>query len=149
MHNPEQAIFTNMCMIYDHKGNVLVQNRVKSWCGVAFPGGHIENMESIVDSVKREILEETGLIINNLSLCGIKQWFSDDIRNVCFLYKTCDYSGELISSPEGDNFWIPLEKITSYKLSSGFFNMLDIFLKDDLSEYYHLRKNNEVIDTLK
>ncbi len=56
MHNPEQAIFTNMCMIYDHKGNVLVQNRVKNWCGVAFPGGHLENMESIVDSVKREIL---------------------------------------------------------------------------------------------
>ena len=52
MHNPEQAIFTNMCMIYDHKGNVLVQNRVKNWCGVAFPGGHLENMESIVDSVK-------------------------------------------------------------------------------------------------
>ena len=92
MHNPEQAIFTNMCMIYDHKGNVLVQNRVKNWCGVAFPGGHLENMESIVDSVKREILEETCLIINNLSLCGVKQWFSDDIRNVCFLYKTCDYS---------------------------------------------------------
>lgn len=110
MHNPEQAIFTNMCMIYDHKGNVLVQNRVKNWCGVAFPGGHLENMESIVDSVKREILEETGLIINNLSLCGVKQWFSDDIRNVCFLYKTCDYSGNLISSSEGDNFWITIKK---------------------------------------
>ena len=56
----EKAEFTNMCMIYDNEGNVLVQNRVKSWCGYAFPGGHLEPMESIVDSVIREVKEETG-----------------------------------------------------------------------------------------
>lgn len=51
MTRTENAEFTNMCMIYDDKGNVLVQNRKMSWCGLAFPGGHFEPKESIVDFV--------------------------------------------------------------------------------------------------
>ncbi|WP_337926721.1 NUDIX domain-containing protein [Paenibacillus caui] len=47
---------TNMCMIYDKtSGKVLVQDRIKSWKGISFPGGHIEDGESIVDSTIREI----------------------------------------------------------------------------------------------
>ena len=39
MDSTETSIFTNMCMIYDDKGNVLVQERVNPiWKGIAFPG---------------------------------------------------------------------------------------------------------------
>ena len=35
---------TNMCMIYDDQGNVLVEEKVgKDYKGIVFPGGHIEN----------------------------------------------------------------------------------------------------------
>lgn len=55
---------TNMVMIQDKStGKVVVQDRIKSWCGIAFPGGHSENGESIYDSAIREIKEETGLDI--------------------------------------------------------------------------------------
>ena len=147
-HNIEKAELTNMCMIYDNE-KVLVQNRVKSWCGIAFPGGHLEECESIVDSTIREVKEETGLDICSLELCGIKQWFCDGVRNICFLYKTNKYSGNLISSNEGENFWVSLDEIDKYKLAPGFSKMLDIFLDKDLSEYYHLKKKDEIIDTLK
>ena len=34
---------TNMVMIQnEHTGKVLVQDRIKSWKGLSFPGGHIE-----------------------------------------------------------------------------------------------------------
>lgn len=148
-HNIEKTELTNMCMIYDDAGHVLVQNRVKSWCGVAFPGGHIEEYESIVDSTIREIKEETGLDIWSLELCGVKQWFCDDVRNICFLYKTNKYKGDLISSNEGKNFWVSLDDIKTYKLASGFEKMLDIFLDDNLSEYYHLKRDNIITDKLK
>ena len=85
MHKPEKVELTNMCMIYKDN-QILVQDRVKSWTGVAFPGGHVELRESIVDSTIREIKEETGLDISNLKLCGIKQWFKADVRNICFLF---------------------------------------------------------------
>ena len=32
----------------------------------AFPGGHFEYMESITDSIKREVMEETGMEIQNI-----------------------------------------------------------------------------------
>ena len=43
MAREERAVFTNMCMISDGAGNVLVQNRrSKDWPGITFPGGHVE-----------------------------------------------------------------------------------------------------------
>ena len=66
---------TNMCMVYDGQGNVLVEEKVvKNYKGLVFPGGHIEGNEPIVDSVIREIKEETGLTVSNLELCGTKDW---------------------------------------------------------------------------
>lgn len=138
MRESEKAVFTNMCMIYDDEGNVLVQDRKKSWCGIAFPGGHLEKFESVVDSVIREIKEETGLEIWNLELCGVKQWFNaDEGRNVCFLFKTKNFRGNLISSDEGKNFWIKKSEIGKYKLANNFDTMLNVFENDTINEHYH------------
>ncbi len=36
----EKVELTNMCMVYDNDGNILVQDRVqKDWSGITFPGG--------------------------------------------------------------------------------------------------------------
>ena len=52
---------TNMIMIKNPENNcVLVQNRVKYWKGVSFPGGHVEKGESFTESAVREVKEETG-----------------------------------------------------------------------------------------
>ena len=61
MDRPERVILTNMCMICNGT-KVLVEN--KKWNdiqGIIFPGGHVEEHEPIVDSVIREIKEETGI----------------------------------------------------------------------------------------
>lgn len=148
MHKPEQVELTNMCMIYDGN-NILVQDRIKSWKGIAFPGGHVERKESIVDSTIREIKEETGLDITDLRLCGIKQWFKDDVRNICFLFKTNKFSGELKSNDEGKNFWIKREDLSKYTLASNFQVMLEVFESDTLSEHYHERMFDDSVDVLK
>lgn len=34
----EQVTLTNMCMVYDDKGNVLVQDKIdENWGGLTFP----------------------------------------------------------------------------------------------------------------
>lgn len=72
MSKYEKAELTNMCMIYDGAGRVVVQDKVgKNWGGITFPGGHVEKDESFVDSVIREVKEETGLDIQSPKLCGI------------------------------------------------------------------------------
>ena len=88
MAREEQAIFMNLCMVYDGQGNVLVQNRKNpNWSGITFPGGHVEAGESFADAVKREVWEETGLTIENPKLCGTKQFQTrQGERYVVFFY---------------------------------------------------------------
>ena len=134
MDRSERVILTNMCMVYDGS-KILVENRVKKdWPGITFPGGHVERGESIIASTIREIKEETGLDIQNLEMCGIKQFFDDDIRTIVFLYKTNQFSGVLRSSREGKVFWIERQDLKKYQLADGFASMLEIFENDKLSE---------------
>lgn len=125
MSRSETAIFTNMCMIYDGSGNILVQERTKrDWPGITFPGGHVEEGESFTEAVIREVLEETGLTIHRPQLCGIKQFKAKSgARYVVLLYKTDEYSGELVSSDEGEVFWIAREQLLDYPLAPDFFRL--------------------------
>ena len=143
MARSEAAIFTNMCMISDGKGNILVQDRRNpDWPGVTFPGGHVEPGEAFVESVIREVWEETGLTIENPVLCGTKQFQTkENERYVVLFYKTNRFSGELKSSDEGEVFWIPRETLPQYNLSLDFLEMVDIFESDNLSEFYYYKEN--------
>lgn len=131
---------TNMVMVEDRKtGRVLVQERVKSWKGISFPGGHVEPGESFVDSAIREIKEETGLDIRNLKNCGVIHWSHNRNFNryIVFLYKTNDFSGELLpSTDEGRVFWIEPDKIKDMNLSSNFANYLPMFLDGSRNEAF-------------
>ena len=145
MSRAEKAIFTNMCMVYDHAGNILVQDRkAPDWPGLCFPGGHVEPGESFVESVIREVWEETGLTIENPILCGTKQFQTDDgARYVVLFYRTDRFSGELKSSDEGEVFWIPRETLPEYTLSVDFPDMVRIMEDDNLSEFYYYKENGK------
>ena len=139
MSRSESAIFTNMCMISDGKGNVLVQDRRNpDWPGITFPGGHVEPGEAFTHSVIREVLVETGLTIERPILCGVKQFQTrKNERYVVFLYRADRFSGTLRSSDEGEVFWIPREKLPEYPLAPDFMDMVRIFETDDLSEFFY------------
>ncbi len=137
MAEKEPCILTNMCMVCDGD-RILVQDRVHpGWSGIAFPGGHVERGESFVDSVIREVKEETGLTIANVRLCGIKQVVREDHRYIVLFFKTHTFSGELISSPEGRVFWIGKDELKNYTLANGFEQMYEVFERDDLSENFY------------
>ena len=143
MAEMENAIFTNMCMVYDGAGNIRVQNRRNpNWPGITFPGGHVEHGESFSGSVIREVKEETGLDIQRPVLCGVKQFQTKvDARYVVLFYKTDRFSGMLRSSEEGDVFWIKRSELETYSLADDFEKMLEVFESSEISEFYYSKCN--------
>jgi len=112
MEHTEQVILTNLCMIQDGS-KVLVEDKISIWAqGIFFPGGHVEDHEPIVDSVIREVREETGLTIQSPRLRGVKEWINEDgSRYIVFLFTADRFSGELTSSSEGRVFWMEKEEV--------------------------------------
>lgn len=110
-----ENILCNMIKI--NRGNdVLVLDKVKKygWEGLTFPGGHVEKIESITESVIREAKEETNLDIENIKYVGMISWYDmdNDDRIVGFLYETDDFSGELIKeNVEGTLEFIDYEEL--------------------------------------
>jgi 8-oxo-dGTP diphosphatase len=141
MAREERAVFTNMCMISDGNGNVLVQDRLNpDWPGITFPGGHVEPGEAFTLSVIREVYEETGLTIENPVLCGTKQFQTKTgARYVVFFYKASRYHGILQSSSEGKVFWLPRTELQNQKLAPDMMEMVRVMESEDLSEFYYQR----------
>lgn len=150
MSRTESVILTNMCMIYDGD-RVLVQDKKDdNWGGITFPGGHVENGESLTDAVIREVYEETGLIVSELQLCGIKNWFNNDgSRYMVIFYKTDKFSGEIKSSEEGEVFWTTVDEMKKMNLAEGMDMMLELFINDNLSEMCFEKDGDNWIALLK
>ncbi|MFC4652792.1 8-oxo-dGTP diphosphatase [Lactococcus nasutitermitis] len=141
-HELERVELTNMCAIIDEENQkVVVQKRVKSWCGITFPGGHVERAEAIVPSTIREIKEETGLDIRDLKACGIKDWYNPETssRYIVFLFATTNFSGNLLEeTAEGEVYWEDIEKLPDLELSSGFWEMAEMMLSRKYAEFSYL-----------
>ena len=133
-----KVTLTNMCMIYDQDTNkVLVQERMKSWKGISFPGGKVEDGESIIDSTIREVKEETGLTISNLEPFGFIYWFNNETGEKYFVfnYRTDIFSGELLdSTDEGRVFWVDREALSTLPLAEGMKDRLPMFLEKKYAE---------------
>ena len=141
MEHSEDVILTNMCMVYDGTKVLVEEKRLKDSegrsRGITFPGGHVEDHEPIVDSVIREIYEETGLTIEKPRLCGIKDWMEEDGRRyIVFLFKTDRFSGELKSSDEGKVFWTQLDALPQMPTIWHMDHMLRIFDKEEFAELF-------------
>jgi 8-oxo-dGTP diphosphatase len=138
MNRKSEIELTNMCLIYN-ESKILVQEKAgtKYPGGLVFPGGHVEPGESLLDSVVREMKEETGLTIYNPQPCGYKDWILEDgTRYIVLLYKTDKYEGEIISSKEGRVFWLDRKDVPEANLIWNMRELLEIFETDEYSEFF-------------
>ena len=84
------------------------------WNGL---GGKFEAGETPEECVIREVLEESGLTIQNPKYCGLLMFpkFKGNDWYV-FVFTAGEFTGELIDSPEGRLEWILDEKLLDLNL---------------------------------
>lgn len=148
MRRTENVELTVLCLITDGD-RVLLQNRIKEdWKGYALPGGHVEIGESFVDAVIREMKEETGLDIKNPKLAGIKQFPIQDGkyengRYIVLLFKTCEFSGEVISSVEGQMEWVEYSHLAEIDAVDDLKELINVINDQNLTEFQYLISGDE------
>ncbi len=149
MDRTENIELAVLCLI-QRKDQFLLQKRAKDdWPGLVLPGGHVEKDESIVAAVIREIKEETGLTILKPKLRGIKQYPLQTGRYLVFLFFADEFTGELKSSAEGENFWLDPKKVAESELAADFFALVEVILDDNLTEFQYLPSEGEWLVQIK
>lgn len=149
MSRETSTILTNLCLIEDTSTNKVVlqyrsPERYKKWSGYAFPGGHIEEGEGLVESVIREVYEETGLTIADPKLVAVKDWEPDEGgRYIVFCYKATEFTGQLRSSDEGEVSWVEKDQLEKLDLSYDMLPLLEVMEDPDLSEYYYRKRTDD------
>lgn len=68
-------------IIKNEKGEYLVQYRLKEPRGLAMPAGHVDEGESVLEALRREVYEETGLEV--LSAKEVYRGSFPSPRGVC------------------------------------------------------------------
>ena len=112
---------TTIIYIFNDKGEVLLQKKARgfgvgNWNG---PGGKTETEETPEEGAKREVKEETGLIVNKLEAAGTIEFIfkhNYDWNNYTHVFRAFDWAGTPEDKGEGELKWFKINKIPLDKM---------------------------------
>ncbi len=117
-------LFTTLAYI-EKDGSFLLLHRTKKkndfnegkWIGV---GGKLEPGETMVQAMKREIKEETGLQVEGYAYYGKIDFLNDSCpAERMYLFKVTSFSGDERECDEGDLAWVKKEEMDKLPMWEG------------------------------
>lgn len=111
--------FWNLVVIVRDKEILLINRNKGDFNGLVPPGGKVEFPETFAESAKREVLEETGLTLNNVQLEGLSGYINEKKGEqfVYVDYYSDDFTGEIVKhGVEGACSWYPIADIEKLEM---------------------------------
>lgn len=109
-------------IIFDEHQRVLVLHRsdterkTKNSHGFDFPGGGLEDDETVIDALKREVLEETGLMMKVIAPAYIYDEVQTEKHLVVVKFACQQPKGQVLLSDEHDDYeWISVAQLADSK----------------------------------
>ena len=103
-------------------------------------GGKIEPHEDVVAGMKREILEEAGIVCQEMVLRGTINWpgFGPNGENwLGFIFRIDQFSGTpFTENPEGTLSWVPVDQILTLPLWEGDRHFLPLVFEKDVPQFH-------------
>ncbi|MCI8400740.1 MAG: 8-oxo-dGTP diphosphatase [Lachnospiraceae bacterium] len=129
------AVMTTLCYI-EQDGKYLMLHRTgrkqdlnrDKWLGI---GGHFEFGESPEDCIRREVREETGLILTDYRFRGLVTFVSGTEQEYMCLYTATGFCGELFGDcAEGSLEWVEKQKVACLNIWEGDRIFLDLLASE-------------------
>ncbi|WP_226659391.1 NUDIX hydrolase [Pseudalkalibacillus hwajinpoensis] len=119
-------------ILNEEKEILLIKGPRRGW---EFPGGQVEEGESLPDAAIREAKEESGADIEIVKFCGVFQNVKASISNTLFLAKYI--GGELTTSSESlEVGFFPIEKALEMVKWKNFRQRMEYCLNEEHHPFY-------------
>ncbi|QYR19644.1 8-oxo-dGTP diphosphatase [Paenibacillus sp. sptzw28] len=155
MTDVNHKIYT-MCMVQEGS-KVLLMNRPDKlgFPGYIAPGGKVDFPESIVNGAIREVKEETGLIVTDITYKGLQEFCDprQGLRYMVFNYLATEFEGELLKNPpEGELLWVEIKDALNLPMQDWFKRRFPLFFQPgtfELSYVWDEKSKKKLGETIK
>ena len=131
-HPPKHIVSAATIILNEANEILLIKGPRRGW---EFPGGQVEEGESLHDAAIREAKEESGADVEIVKFCGVFQNVKSSISNNLFLAKYV--GGELTTSSESlEVGFFPTEKALNMVTWKNFRQRMEYCLSEEHHPFY-------------
>lgn len=145
--NMKQASLSIVEDTINHKFLMIRHHRGINEGYVNFPGGKKEAGEDMLECVKRETFEETGITIHNPQQVGYIEFPGVDF--FVYVYKSTSFSGEIkAKEDEVDVFWQDADNVPYDKMREADKDFLPLILSGQYVQRRYFYNSNFQIEKI-